>query len=151
MEGGTVKPPKKRTGAHWSPERRAVQAAVARDMPRSEDGRNFAASTPIKSFEERDVWEARDHAQAGGQALHCHFQLGARPPACFSRDVKKGIAIGHLLDQDKGRLEDTARRLGVRIIVVERIGQPLQHIDLCGAPMRRALVECGTTQGDLFS
>lgn len=96
----------------------------------------------MKRFEEREIWEARDHALGGGQALHCHFQLGSSPPACFRRDVNAGKAIGHLFDQDRDRLEKTARRLGVRVVVVERVGQPLQHVDLCGRPMAKALAEC---------
>jgi len=96
----------------------------------------------MKRFGERDVWEARDYALSGGQALHCHYQLGTRPPACFRRDVNAGKAIGHLFDQDQTRLEATARRFGVRVVVVEKIGKPFQHIDLCGKPMERALSKC---------
>ena len=96
----------------------------------------------MRQFDERDVWEARDYALAGGQALHCHYQLGVRPPACFRRDVNAGKAIGHLFDQDRDRLKATARRFGVRVIVIERADKPLQHIDLCGKPMERALAEC---------
>jgi hypothetical protein len=42
------------------------------------------------------------------------------------------------LTKDKTRLIATAKRFGVRVIKVERDGQPGQHIDLCGKPLERA-------------
>lgn len=102
----------------------------------------------MRNFEERDIWEARDYALHGGQALHCHFQLGSTPPRCFVRDVNAGKAIGHLFDQDIVRLKATARRLGVRVVVVERIGKPYQHVDLCGAPMAKATAECAGSEAE---
>ena len=96
----------------------------------------------MKKFKEREIWEARDYALEGGQALHCHQQLGSRPPMCFRRDVNVGKDIGHLFDQDRGRLEATVRKLGVRVVVVQRVGKPYQHVDLCGKPMERALEGC---------
>lgn len=98
----------------------------------------------MRKFAAIQVDEARRHALDGGQALHLHRIIGnrAKAPACFVRAVDRGEDIAHLFDQDEMRLVKTARRLGVRVILVERPGTPSQHIDLCGAPLRRAIAEC---------
>lgn len=93
------------------------------------------------------VWQVADaeaYAAAGGQALHTHRIIvdRRRAPRCFVRAVDRGEDIAHLFDQDEARLVATARRLGVRVVVVDRRGLPGQHIDLCGAPLRRALAMC---------
>ena len=77
----------------------------------------------------------------GGQALHLHKIVFPQSPRCFRDAVARGEPIAHLFDQDKGRLIATARRLGVNVLVVEKEGQPSQHIDLCGSPLKRALRE----------
>lgn len=95
----------------------------------------------MKVFQESEAREAIAHAAAGGQAIHCH-QIIVNPelaPACFVRAVRRGENIAHLFDMDLQRLKVTARRLGVRVIVVEHEGTPRQHVDLCGQPLRRAL------------
>ena len=35
----------------------------------------------------------------------------------------------------------TVRRLGVRVVAVDRAGQPEQHVDLVGRPLQRAKAE----------
>lgn len=89
-------------------------------------------------FEERQIKEAIGHAKAGGQALHI---IGGRfaylrkdTPTCFKGRQK----IAHLFDQDRSRLQKTARRFGVRVVKVERAGTAKQHVDLCGKPLERA-------------
>ena len=57
----------------------------------------------------------------------------------FVAAVDRGEDIVHLFDLDEARLVATARNLGVRVIVVERPASPRQHIDLCGAALRRAV------------
>jgi hypothetical protein len=47
----------------------------------------------------------------------------------------------HLFDQDADRCEATARRLGVRVVVVHGRGTEVQHVDLCGKPLARAMAE----------
>jgi hypothetical protein len=98
----------------------------------------------VQSFAEREVEEALAHAAGGGQALHLHRILPdpMRAPWCFRAAVRRGEYIAHLFDQDVGRLALTARRLGVKIVVVERLGTPAQHVDLCAGPLRRALALC---------
>lgn len=95
----------------------------------------------MKRFEQRQLREAIAHAAAGGQALHvCNTrQLGVDlmpgAPQCF----KWSKQFAHLFDQNRDRLRATARKLGVRVIFVDRAGTPQQHIDLCGRPLERAL------------
>lgn len=95
----------------------------------------------IKTFEDREVREAIAYASAGGQAVHLHQTCGPGAPACFRRDVAAGKDIAHLFDQDADRLVTTVRRLGVRVVVVEREGTDRQHVDLCGRPLERLLAE----------
>lgn len=94
----------------------------------------------IKVFQERQIREAWDWVGAGGQALHLmsgrFAYLRDDTPACF----RGRNQIAHLFDRDRDRLQRTARKLGVRKILVEREGDPVrQHIDLCGKPLDRAL------------
>ena len=94
----------------------------------------------MREFATREIREAWAHAQAGGQALHRmtgQWAKGWGGPACFRRAKE----FAHLLDQDAGRLRATARRLGVRKIVVSRPGTPQQHVDLCGKPLAKAKAE----------
>lgn len=95
----------------------------------------------MKLFAEKQVREAVAHAAAGGEALHVFSGRIAeaiarvrRVPACFRGHAE----IGHLFDQDRPRLVATARRLGVRVVKVERAGEAGQHVDLCGQPLARA-------------
>lgn len=95
----------------------------------------------MRSFESRKMREAIAFAAGGGQALHLHTIVFPNSPKCFRDAVARGESIGHLFDQDEERLVNTARRFGVRRIVVEKRGLPTQHVDLCGAPMRAAIME----------
>jgi hypothetical protein len=92
-------------------------------------------------FECFEVKEALQYAALGGQALHVHRIIvdPKRAPRCFVNAICRGEEIAHLFDRDDERLKATARRLGVRIIKIDREGTPRQHIDLCGAPLRKAI------------
>lgn len=81
-----------------------------------------------------NVREAQEHALQGGQALHIYRALDMPAPAVFKRNK----VWAHLFDQDRERLIKTARKLGVRVIVVHHEGRRGQHIDLCGKPLERA-------------
>jgi hypothetical protein len=98
----------------------------------------------MRVFKDRELKEALAWAATGEQALHLHKIIVNRKkaPQCFVRAVDKGEYIAHLFDQDKQRLEETARDLGVRVILIEREGTPSQHIDLCGKPLREARFLC---------
>lgn len=106
----------------------------------------------MKKFEHTHLSEAIDHALSGGQALHLHQIIADRgkAPSCFVREVDAGRNIAHLFDQDEERLVQTARSLGVRVILVERRGCHSQHIDLCGRPLRRAVAMCEMDERPLF-
>lgn len=101
----------------------------------------------MKVFQQRDIASAYAHARDGGQALHLmdgsFAYLRSDTPACFKG---RGV-IAHLFDQDKARLIATARRLGVRIIRVEHGSTHKQHIDLCGKPLARAMIEATSGTG----
>lgn len=60
-------------------------------------------------------------------------------PGCFLKTNRRQWA--HLCDDNRVHLVAIARRLGVRRIKVSRDGQPGQHIDLCGGPLKRAIKE----------
>jgi hypothetical protein len=100
----------------------------------------------MKLFDQRvhrkAISEAKAYAAAGGQALHV-WDPGPggwpRAPAVFQRTRP----WAHLFDQDLDRLVATAKRLGVKVIKPGRVGGPGQHIDLCGAPLKKAMAESG--------
>lgn len=98
----------------------------------------------MKKFTVTEVREAVQHAREGVQALHLHRIIvdESRAPQCFVRAVRAGKDIAHLFDQDAERLKRTVRRLGVRIVVVEREGTDNQHVDLCGKPLELAKLLC---------
>ena len=93
----------------------------------------------MKRFEMKQIFEAKEYSKQGGQALHVHNINSGH------RLFKRYPVIGHLFDADKTRLIATARRLGVRVIKVEREGEEGQHIDLCGKPFEGACQECNLT------
>lgn len=79
----------------------------------------------MRLFAPEELGAAQLCAAQGGQAL---------------REVSPDKA--HLLDLDAPRLAETARRLGVRMVLIHRRGEPDQRIELVGGPLRRALKEC---------
>ena len=93
----------------------------------------------MRHFVFGDYLAALAYAAAGGQAVHTHRICGPNAPRCFLAAIRRGEDIAHLFDQDEGRLAATARKLGVRVVHIDRRGTPKQHIDLCGVPLRRAL------------
>ena len=92
-------------------------------------------------FDRDEVDAAIQYAAADGQALHVYPALAMDAPACF----KRSRTWGHLYDYNADRLKTTARKLGVRVIVVHHAGRRDQHIDLCGKPLERAIAECDVT------
>jgi len=98
----------------------------------------------IRAFLCREVEEAQAFAAEGGQALHLHTIIMDREkaPRCFVAAVDRGEFIAHFFDQNVRRLYATAAGFGVRVLCVERRGEPGQHIDLCGEPLKRALRAC---------
>lgn len=91
----------------------------------------------MKQFAQNELRAAYAHAAAGGQALHvCDARqfVTAAAPACFRRARE----FAHLIDANRARLEATARKLGVRVVKVERPGRVGQHVDLVGKPLERA-------------
>lgn len=96
----------------------------------------------MKRFRTLEIDEALAHAKEGGQSLHLHRIIAGKAPRCFVHAVNRGEDIAHLFDLDELRLVATAKRLGVRVIHIDRQGTDRQHIDLCGAPLRKALELC---------
>lgn len=105
----------------------------------------------MKLFDDREsttrfraevISAAYKHADAGGQALHV-WDPGPNgwpgAPACFMRTRP----WGHLIDADEERLTKTAKKFGVRVVVIGRPGRRGQHVDLCGKPLEKAIASCG--------
>lgn len=88
----------------------------------------------MKRFARKNYREAMAYAANGEQALLVHAWNGPSRYACFNGAPE----VGKLFDQDAARLVATAHRLGVRRVVVDREGQPGQHVDLVGEPLERA-------------
>ncbi len=94
----------------------------------------------MKFFEWLEVEEAIAYALDGGEALHNNPIAKHMPkaPGCFKRSAN----AAHLFDQDTKRLRATAKRLGVRVVYIDKEGTKHQHLDLCGKPLERALLMC---------
>lgn len=95
----------------------------------------------MRVFQMRELHEAIVHAEAGGQSIHLHNVIvnEKKAPLCFRQAVQRGENIAHLFDMDHDRLVETARDLGINVVLVERKGTSSQHIDLCGRPLRLAM------------
>lgn len=106
----------------------------------------------MRRFEHREIREALAYAAEGGQALHVWdpgpsaAETYPKAPAVFLRNRP----WAHLFDVNADRLYRTAKRLGVRRVVVERRGKRGQHVDLCGGPLKKALAECGKVQTEML-
>lgn len=91
----------------------------------------------MKTFGEKEIKDALDYAEGGGQALHIFKNPAVYPgaPACF----RMAKVAAHLLDRDLTRPKATAAGLGVQRIIVFYAGQRYQHVDICGRPLAQAL------------
>jgi hypothetical protein len=95
----------------------------------------------MKLFNYRDRQGYVAYAASGGQSLSLWpgSIADAIPtaPKCF-----KGLEeFGKIHDQDAARLTATAKRLGIRVVYIDRRGTPEQHIDLCRGPLEKAKAE----------
>ena len=86
----------------------------------------------MQLFPQRQQKQALAFAAEGGQALHLsgYWRVPGR---------KEPTECAHLFDQDRERLVEMARILGVRAVKVEHEAEPGQHVDLWGQPLRAAL------------
>jgi len=94
----------------------------------------------MRDFGPRAI-HAINHARDGGQALHVFKAIEAwkaKAPAPF----KATDTWAHLFDQDRERLEATAKALGVRQVFIHKAGTIGQHVDLCGKPLQKAIDIC---------
>ena len=91
----------------------------------------------LRAFRTLELNDAYKFASEGGAALHLHNIIVnyQKAPKCFIRDVRAGKPIALVLNQ-------LAKQLGVKVILIEHPGQRGQHIDLCGAPLVKALALC---------
>lgn len=101
----------------------------------------------MKLFTTMQIKEAIAHALAGGQALHVWLPCAGvwnvdAAPECFRRAARNGKPFAHLFDQDAERLKKTARMLGVNVVHVDHPGDRMQHVDLCGRPLDKAVAVC---------
>jgi hypothetical protein len=88
----------------------------------------------VTRFEPGEMAKAYAHADEGGQALVIIPRRAVEGPRCF----RKYSEYAYLMDRDAARLKRTARKLGVRVIKIDRPGETGQHVDLCGKPLERA-------------
>lgn len=95
-----------------------------------------------------DVEEAVEYAKTGEIAIHLHRIIGPTAPGCFKRDIAVGLPIAHVFGCDELQLRVIAKRCGVRVVVIDRPGTDRQHIDMCGAPLRKLLAEVGVNIDD---
>lgn len=93
----------------------------------------------MQIFKRTEIREALDFAKEGGQALHLFSGSPSKDvPGCF----KRSSMWAHLIDQDKNRLKQTARDLGITRIVIHREDKDEQHVDLRGRPLIEAVEMC---------
>jgi hypothetical protein len=96
----------------------------------------------MKVFDFFYVEEAIQYAGEGKVALHLHNVVFDESPLCFRMAVRaRKEPIGHLFDQNKARLVSTAKRLGVKVIFIDKEDTKDQHIDLCAGPLKKLLLE----------
>lgn len=97
----------------------------------------------IRVFQQMELREAIAFAAAGNQSIHLHRIIvdPSTAPQCFVDAVNRGENIAHLFDQNESRLVATVKRLGVRVVRIEKRGTDGQHVDLCGGPLRKLLSE----------
>lgn len=109
----------------------------------------------MKLFQQNQLLEAHKHVEDGGQALHlmtpkfCQSWNEPGIPRCF--DITRSHGWAHLMDADVKRLLATARHLGIKRIVISNFGKRGQHVDLCGAPLDKAVIECGHEGGMYYA
>jgi hypothetical protein len=101
----------------------------------------------LRVFTSRELSLALEHARRGEIAIHLHGIVSPDAPACFRHAIERGEQIAHLFCRDRDHLVLLARTLGVRRVVVDRAGTDRQHVDLVGAPLRRALALARREQG----
>lgn len=99
----------------------------------------FTTEDRTQVFQPLEVREARAHAMAGGIAVHLHKIVFPHSPECFKRAVARGEYIAHVFCQDAKELERLGRSMGVRVIYIDKPGTDRQHIDMCGAPLKKLL------------
>lgn len=99
----------------------------------------FTSEDRRQVFQPNEIHEARAHAQAGGIAIHLHKIVFPHSPQCFRQAVKRGEYIAHVFGQDAEELRALARSLGIKVVFIDKEGTPSQHLDCCGAPLKRLL------------
>lgn len=91
----------------------------------------------LKTFEYRDFENIVKHTEAGGLAFSVwpgSYADHDKAPRCF-----RGLAeYGKVYGKDAFDLEALAKKLGVKVVVIDRRGQVNQHIDICRGPFERA-------------
>lgn len=96
---------------------------------------------PVSTANAIKVKAAETHALEGGQALHV-WDPGPDGWPGAPQVFLRNRPWAHLFDQNLERLKKTAKKLGVRVVVVGHQGKIGQHIDLCGGPLKKAIALC---------
>lgn len=95
----------------------------------------------MKVFSMKEVSESLNHSHLmGGMALHLHSIVFDYSPRCFKDAVRKRKEpIAHLFDQNKERLWAKVKSVGVNVIFIHHTDREEQHVDLCGAPLKKLI------------
>lgn len=91
----------------------------------------------LRVFKVREIREARQYALDGGIAVHLHWMVFPKSPACFKRDVNAGKPIAHVFCQSVAMLKRIARENGIREVYIDREGTPSQHVREAAQPAPR--------------
>ena len=103
----------------------------------------FTPDDRLQVFQCEEIQAAYAHAAAGGIAVHLHSIVFPHSPQCFRRAVKRGEQIAHVFGQDAVELRRLAREIGIKVVFIDKEGTPRQHLDACGAPLKRLLDKIG--------
>lgn len=93
----------------------------------------------MKEFGPNKFLAAIAHSKAGGQALLIRF--GMRGFKGAPRGMCDGPVQGFLYDKDEDRLRETVEDLGVKRVIISRLGQDSQLVLLWGKPLELAMAE----------
>lgn len=90
----------------------------------------------MKFFEFGQIREALEYSQK--VSVHLHDVVFDNSPLCFRAAVnRRKECIAHVFCKDADLLRKMARKLGIKVIYIDKEGNYNQHLDLCGVPLKK--------------